>query len=202
MENNEAKLLASMIGSDTKACIARCEKVLSGYGSLKNLLTAVVVDKDCFGVSLNDNERAKLLTLKEIFSVASWDVPVEHASTPWEVARCLSDIAICREEVLMLVALDSRNKIRNKIKIASGWEGGINIHPNQIMSLIFREGFTRVILAHNHPSGESDPSREDIAFTNNIIYTCKQIGVDLLDHVIIVKNGYFSMREHRVADFT
>jgi DNA repair protein RadC len=69
------------------------------------------------------------------------------------------------------------------------------IHPREAFREAIRESAASVIFVHNHPSGDPDPSREDIAVTERLVNAGELIGITVLDHVIIGKDSYTSMME-------
>ena len=69
------------------------------------------------------------------------------------------------------------------------------IHPREIFRLAIRHSACAIIVAHNHPSGTTSPSEQDIRATKQIVQAGEHIQIQVLDHVIIGKEGYFSMKE-------
>lgn len=91
--------------------------------------------------------------------------------------------------------LDSRNKIIKEETIFIGSLNESVIHPREIFQIALEENAASLILAHNHPSGDSKPSEEDIEITKQIINAGKILGIPVLDHLIIAHDKYFSFRE-------
>ncbi len=69
------------------------------------------------------------------------------------------------------------------------------VHPREVFKTALAVSAAHIIVAHNHPSGDPTPSREDIEVTKKLIEAGKIIGVDVLDHVIIGDGRHFSMKE-------
>ncbi len=69
------------------------------------------------------------------------------------------------------------------------------VHPREVFKMALAESAAHIIVAHNHPSGDPTPSREDIEITQKLAETGKIMGIDLLDHVIIGDGRHFSMKE-------
>ncbi len=105
-----------------------------------------------------------------------------------------ADMAHLTTERVRVLYLNSKNMlIRDEIT----GEGSIDQVPIYVREVIRRAldlGAAAVILVHNHPSGDSSPSRQDITLTREIIDAGKRLGVNVHDHIIIGKNGFSSMR--------
>ncbi|MBM4398410.1 MAG: DNA repair protein RadC, partial [Deltaproteobacteria bacterium] len=72
---------------------------------------------------------------------------------------------------------------------------GVNLTTRQVYSLLVKESVSRVIYVHNHPSGDPNPSPEDVRFTRKLIEAAKLLDIRVLDHVIVAADGFVSMRE-------
>jgi DNA repair protein RadC len=70
------------------------------------------------------------------------------------------------------------------------------VHPREVFKEAIRESGSSIIVAHNHPSGEVNPSKEDISTTKRLSEAGRLIGIPLLDHVIVCDSSYYSMKEN------
>lgn len=70
------------------------------------------------------------------------------------------------------------------------------VYPREVVKRALFHEASSIILVHNHPSGNSDPSKADINLTNRIVEACKSLGIIVHDHVIIAKNSFFSFKSH------
>ncbi|MFT4282907.1 MAG: RadC family protein [Candidatus Woesearchaeota archaeon] len=98
-------------------------------------------------------------------------------------------------EYFKILLLNTKNK---PIKLSTITKGTLNftvLHPREIFKEAIKENTASIILLHNHPSGDSSPSNEDIDVTNKLIEASKIISIEILDHIIIGKNNYFSFKE-------
>lgn len=199
LPDNEIELLAKILcdGNPTKTAHCRAEELINNYGCLSNIVRSA----SDVGVNLLDKERERLSIFCEAARASIVSKEVFNCSTPSDVSYYLKRHASAKEEMLFVFGLDSQNNIICELKIASGWETGINIHPRQIFTKLVREGVGRFILAHNHPSGNINPSYEDIDFTQKVKIGAEALQIDLLDHVIVGINGFYSMRGNRDAGF-
>jgi DNA repair protein RadC len=99
-----------------------------------------------------------------------------------------------QKEFFNVVLLDGRNKPIRNVKISEGSVNASLVDPKEIIKAATKESASALILVHNHPSGEPEPSKEDMEITTRIIKTCDLVGLRVLDHIIIGKNrrDYFS----------
>lgn len=92
--------------------------------------------------------------------------------------------------------MDSRFNIINQEEIFIGTINEIIIHPREIFVNAIKSMAYGIILVHNHPSGNSNPSENDIISTNKLVEIGKFLNIKVLDHLIISKNDYYSLREN------
>ncbi len=90
--------------------------------------------------------------------------------------------------------------IRNQIKMVELVNVGVltfsPVHPRETFRRAAMAGSAAIIIAHNHPSGEADPSDEDTKLTKHIFEVGKILGIDMLDHIIFTKDRYFSFKKN------
>jgi len=117
-------------------------------------------------------------------------------SSPKDCANILKKfIGDYDREAVVVMALDTKNKI-NSITVAS--LGSLNssiVHPREIFKTAILSNASSIIIGHNHPSGNDLPSKEDISVTLRIKESGKILGIDLLDHIIIGDDKYTSLKE-------
>lgn len=92
------------------------------------------------------------------------------------------------KEFFNVILLDIKNKPIDNIEISRGSVNATVVDPKEIVKFASLKSASSIILVHNHPSGETAPSQDDIELTNRIVEACKMIGVKVLDHIIIGKN--------------
>ncbi|MDX2051737.1 MAG: DNA repair protein RadC [Polyangiaceae bacterium] len=99
------------------------------------------------------------------------------------------------EEVWLLV-LDAKNHLKALQRVASGGVHGCALTVKDVLRPALRAAGTSILLVHNHPSGDPEPSQEDVVMTLAIRRACEVVGVPLLDHVIVAENGAYSLFDH------
>ncbi len=93
-------------------------------------------------------------------------------------------------EVFAALLLDNQNRLIEYKVLFYGTINSTTVHPREIVKVILNVNAAAVIFAHNHPSGESKPSSDDIALTKTLSQILKQIDVPVVDHIVIGKEAY------------
>ena len=101
-------------------------------------------------------------------------------------------------EHLMVIFLNARNEMIYKKPMFIGTLNANLVHPREIFQEALKQNAASVILTHNHPSGDPEPSEDDLTITKRIVEAGKTMGIDVLDHVIITKNKPFSFKENKL----
>lgn len=105
------------------------------------------------------------------------------------------EMSSLRKEHFKGIFLDSRKRIVKDETIFIGSLNASIIHPREIFQVALEEGSAAVILLHNHPSGNPEPSDDDISITKQLVKAGEILGIEVLDHIIIGNKKYFSFRE-------
>ncbi|HBY57616.1 MAG TPA: hypothetical protein DEG96_07135 [Candidatus Atribacteria bacterium] len=100
-----------------------------------------------------------------------------------------------KKEIFKIVLLDVKNKIIRDINVSVGSLTESIVHPREVLRDIIKECAASVIFLHNHPSGESNPSRNDLEITERLVEACELIGVRVLDHIIIGDGNFTSFAQ-------
>ena len=118
---------------------------------------------------------------------------MEILSTPNEVYEFIKHkLAGKRDELFMVIFLNTKNRILDFEISAEGTVDQAVVYPRKIIRKALENNAAALILAHNHPSGEPEPSKDDISLTNSLKNICDTMNIRLLDHIIVGKLGYFS----------
>ncbi len=100
-----------------------------------------------------------------------------------------------KKETFVELCLDTKNQIIRESTVSIGSLNANIVHPREVFRFALIESAAHIIVAHNHPSGDPTPSREDVDITKKLVETGKIMGIDLLDHVIIGDGRHFNMKE-------
>ncbi len=100
-----------------------------------------------------------------------------------------------KKEMFIELCLDTKNQVIKEETISIGSLNANIVHPREVFKMALAESAAHIIVAHNHPSGDPTPSREDIEITKKLVETGSIMGITVLDHVIIGDGRHFSMKE-------
>jgi len=114
---------------------------------------------------------------------------------PKEVWKELKNIRDNKKEHFVIFYLDSRNQEIKREIISIGSLNTSLVHPREVFEPAVRNLAAQIILAHNHPSGDPEPSEDDITITKRLVEAGKIMGIEVVDHIIVVKNGFLSFKE-------
>ncbi len=106
----------------------------------------------------------------------------------------MADIRGNKKEHFVVFYLDTRNQQIKREIISVGTLNASLVHPREVFEPAIRYNAAHVIVAHNHPSGDPEPSQEDFTLTRRLVDAGKILGIALLDHVIMTKEFYFSIK--------
>lgn len=105
-----------------------------------------------------------------------------------------------KKECFWSVLLNGKNRILRVIRISEGSLMASLVHPREVFRPAIQEAAARVLFVHNHPSGDPEPSQEDMEITQRLVKTGKIVGIQALDHVIIGAHTYFSFADQGLLE--
>lgn len=101
-----------------------------------------------------------------------------------------------KREKFFTLLLDTKNQIIAVEEISTGSLNASIVHPREVFHYAIKKNAKSMILAHNHPSGHVTPSKEDKQITERLVEVGKIIGIEVIDHIVLGKNSYYSFKEH------
>jgi DNA repair protein RadC len=110
----------------------------------------------------------------------------------WEAT---GDVRHARREHFLGLYLNTRNRLLARETVSLGSLNASLVHPREVFEPAVRLGAANVVVVHNHPSGETDPSEDDLGITRRLRAAGEILGISLLDHVIVGSRGYTSLKE-------
>jgi len=175
------------------------QKLLSEFGSLQRLAEASLEELAAVrGIGI-----AKATQLKAMFEIGrrvqtqTATYKSKDLSDPEKVFKLVwSKIKDYNKEHFYLVALNSRNWSIGEVSV--GTLNASLVHPREIFTEAMKNHAASVIFVHNHPSGNTQPSQEDIEITKRLVEAGKLLGIEVTDHVIISKDSYFSFKQKQL----
>ena len=196
----DSELLAILLrtGKAGKNVIEIASQILSKY-SKKRLLQMTYQDL----VKIGGIDSAKATTLLAAFELAKRalevnDTNLPTVSTPKDVVAQLTDLRHNKKEHFIALYLNARNQLVHKETISMGTLNANLVHPREVFEPALKHSAANIMVAHNHPSGDPKPSEDDLEITKRLAEAGKMMGVEIMDHVIIATNGYFSFKEEKL----
>ncbi len=112
-----------------------------------------------------------------------------------DILFCLKHFRDKRQEYLICLSLDSGGRLISQRVVTIGLLDAALAHPREVFAGPLTDRAASVIIAHNHPSGEATPSRQDIVLTQQLAAAGQLLGIPLQDHIIVTVNGYYSFKQ-------
>ncbi|WP_066072427.1 RadC family protein [Alkalithermobacter thermoalcaliphilus] len=107
----------------------------------------------------------------------------------------MEDFRYLKKEIFKILLLNTKNEIINDVEISVGSLNSSIVHPREVFIEAIKRSSNKIILVHNHPSGNPEPSKEDILITNRLVEGGKILGIEVIDHIIFGDGIYFSFKE-------
>ena len=120
--------------------------------------------------------------------------------TPEAAYRQVRDLGRRRREHLVGLYLDTRSRLIRRETVSIGSLNTTRAHPREFLRPAIEHGAAAFILAHNHPSGSTEPSPEDLAFTRAARDAAALLDFELFDHLIVTRSGFVSLRQQGLLD--
>lgn len=121
--------------------------------------------------------------------------PIRH---PNDILPFVRNYAISEKEHFLVVTLNGGHEIINIHCVTVGTLNKTLVHPREVFNIAIKENAAAIIVCHNHPSGRCEPSDDDLETTQILIQSSYIIGIDILDHIIIDREKYYSFVEHEL----
>jgi DNA repair protein RadC len=197
---SDAELLAILLRTGTKGqnVVELSRKILRKFPS-NNLLDASFVDlKNTFG--LGAAKACEIMACIELGRRLLKDKKISILISPKDVWERMSDIRNSRKEHFVVFYLDSRKQEIEREIISVGTLSESLVHPREVFESAIKNNTASIIVAHNHPSGSIEPSESDIMITKKLVHAGKILDIKIIDHVIITKDNWRSLREINMLD--
>lgn len=190
---SEEELLAIIISSGTKGknAIQLGKELILKFG--QNLLSTPVSELS----KIKGLGKVKAIKLKAAFElglrhakILSGKIVIENSK---DVYQLIIEYTSKKQEHFILLCLNARNQLLSKKVITVGIIDSSLFHPREIFAEAIADRASKIIVAHNHPSGSLEPSRNDLEMTEKIRDAGRILGIDLIDSVILSEEGYRSI---------
>jgi len=120
---------------------------------------------------------------------------VNRITSACDVFTLLNEYSNKEKEYFLLITLDGGSKVIQTRVIHIGTLNQSLVHPREVFYSAIKDKAAAIIIAHNHPSGQLFPSRADKQVTTRLKEAGKLIGIDIVDHIILTSEGYYSFQE-------
>lgn len=199
---SNAELLAIIIKTGTKkeTSVQLAQKILNLNKEMKsegiNFLRNITIEEL---MQIKGIGKVKAIQLKAVGELANrMTMPTKvkkiTIKEPYDLAKIMmEELRFLNKEIAKIVILNNKNEIIKMKDIALGGTNFANISVKDIVEEPIRMGAPKIILVHNHPSGDATPSQRDILFTNQLYDVTTLLGIQLVDHLVIGNKTYTSI---------
>jgi DNA repair protein RadC len=197
------ELLGLLLGSGTPGRPSRevASELLAHVGSLRELALACPSELAVIpGVGFM--RAARIAAAFELARrVQNLGVPqrMQSADDVWSLLR--PRVIELRQEVFFVIAIDARGNLIADFEVARGSVMSVEVFPREVFRPLIRVAAVAGVIAHNHPSGDSTPSPEDISLTRRLREVSAIVGIPLVDHVVMAADSYVSLAQEMGEEF-
>jgi len=193
------EILALLLGRGVRgeSVMVTAQRLLSRFGNLNRIANASVEEL----TEINGIGPAKAAQIKAAVELSKrLESPVQEGEkpvlkSPVDVVKLIKmKLKGKKKEHFLVLCLDTRNHLINCKSVSVGSLDTSVVHPREVFKEAITASAASVIFAHNHPSGDPEPSEEDIELTKRLVKAGEIIGIDVLDHIIVCDKGYLSLK--------
>lgn len=189
-------LLSLIIGSKEKI-----EELCKNENNIYQAINKSAYEMEFKGLTkLQANKIAACIEIGKRLNALKYQDKI-HIKGPKETSDYLMPkMRFLKKERFVVLFLNTKNKIIGEETISEGTLTGCLVHPREVYQSAILKNAAAIIVAHNHPSGEPQPSREDKELTDMLFKAGKTIGIPLYDHVVIGDGIYYSFQENGLLE--
>ena len=195
----DAELLAILIRTGTKQfnAIQLGKAIIEKADNIRYLQNITIEELE----SINGIGKTKAVQIKAALElgnrIASYKPAKYKIKNPWDIYKYyMESLRYQYKEIFKVVLLNTKNEILTDVDISMGTLNSSLVHPREVFREAIRRSSNKIILLHNHPSGNAEPSKEDKSVTNRLKECGELIGIEVIDHIIIGDGIYFSFKEN------
>ena len=195
----DAELLAILIRTGTKQfnAIQLGKAIIEKADNIRSLQNITIEELE----SINGIGKTKAVQIKAALElgnrIASYNPAKYKIKNPWDIYKYyMESLRYQYKEIFKVVLLNTKNEIITDVDISMGTLNSSLVHPREVFREAIIRSSNKIILLHNHPSGNAEPSKEDKSVTNRLKECGELIGIEVIDHIIIGDGIYFSFKEN------
>ncbi len=193
------EILAVILGRGIKgeSVMVTSQKLLSRFGNLKGVANASVeelIQTTGIGPAKATQIKAALEFSRRLEAEANEKRKPVLKSPEDVAAKVRSQLKGKKKEHFLVLCLDTRNRLINPRLVSMGSLDTSVVHPREVFKEAVSSCAASVIFTHNHPSGDPEPSKEDIELTKRLAKAGEILGIDVLDHIIVCDEGFVSLK--------
>lgn len=195
---SNSELLAILLGTGQKGVnvVEISRKILSKFGGNGLATVGTKELKKIFGLGT-----AKACEIVACFELGRRLLQNKQSAliiSPKDVWEQLKDIRDNKKEHFVIFFLDARNhEIKREIVSMGSLDSNL-VHPREVFEPAVRNLSAQILVAHNHPSGDPEPSERDLEVTKRLVECGKIMGIEVCDHVIVTEKHYFSLKDRNL----
>ena len=195
LSNPELLAILLRTGSKGVNVVELSKKILRKFSVNKNsLIKATTEDlKNTFG--LGSAKSCEIVACFELSRRLLKGKKSVLLLSPKDVWKELKDIRNNKKEHFVIFFLDTRNQEIKREIISIGSLNANLVHPREVFEPAVRYLTAQIIIAHNHPSGNPEPSEDDLEITKRLVKAGKILGIEIIDHIVVTKNSFVSFKE-------
>jgi len=200
LSNSELLAIILRTGNAKMTAVELASMLLSEFGSLKQLSRATV-GEICRAKGIGPAKACQISAAFELGRRAAshLDGRRPRITGPEDVASLLrSQVGDLKQENFFVGLLNAKNELLRFVHVTQGTLTASLIHPRETFRAAIAEGSHSVVLVHNHPTGDPEPSPEDVNITKKIAEAGELLGIKVLDHVVIGDNSFTSMKDRGI----
>lgn len=202
LSNSELLAIIIKTGNKEESVISLAQKVLKLIETKENLRFLQDISLEEF-MSIKGIGKVKAIQLKAVCELAKRiGQPLNSNKiiirTPQDIANLvMNELRYEKKEEARVIILNIKNEIQRIVKIAQGGTNFAMIEPKEVLVDAIKIGAPKIILIHNHPSGDPTPSKADYEVTDRIYESAEIMGIKLLDHIVIGDGKFDSIFQNR-----
>lgn len=189
---SDAELLAIILrtGTQENNVLELSKKILRKF---KNDLKNITIEKLKEVPGLGETKACQIIAALELSDRLTHENELPQLVSPEKVFESVKEIRESKKEHLLAIYLDIKNREISREIISIGTLTANLVHPREIFEPAIRQLAASIIIVHNHPSGETEPSEEDIEVTKQLQKAGQLMGISIIDHIIVTADRFTSL---------